>query len=119
MTDWLSEPHPVGATPWSFPPPSEWPDDDLVVTGGDLAPATVIHAYRHGLFPMGLEARGRVLGWWSPNPRGILPLDRVRITGSMRQSAGHYEVRVDTCFAAVVRGCAKPSREGVWISGEL
>jgi leucyl/phenylalanyl-tRNA--protein transferase len=57
-----------------------------------------------------------VLGWWSPDPRGILPLDRLRVTRSMRQSAKRYEIRVDTCFGRVIRGCADPSREGGWIS---
>ena len=38
MTDWLSEPHPVGATPWSFPPPSEWPDDGPAVSLTDVVP---------------------------------------------------------------------------------
>src|SRR5262249_21660427 len=119
VTDWLTRPEPVGDTVWSFPPASEWPDDDLVATGGDLDPATVIHAYRRGLFPMGLHARARVLGWWSPSPRGILPLGGLRVTRSMRQSARRYDVRVDTCFADVIRGCANPARKGVWITGRF
>jgi leucyl/phenylalanyl-tRNA---protein transferase len=117
MTDWLSRPEPVGESAWSFPPHSTWPDDDLIATGGDLAPATLINAYRRGLFPMGLHARARVLAWWSPASRGILPLDRLRITKSMRQSARRYDVRVDTCFVDIMRGCADPSRTGAWITG--
>jgi leucyl/phenylalanyl-tRNA---protein transferase len=107
----------VGHCAWSFPPPSQWPDHDVVATGADLGPATLIAAYRHGLFPM--ELRGRGLAWWSPNPRGIVPLDRLRVTRSMRQSARHYDVRIDTCFADVMRGCANPAREGAWITGEF
>ena len=60
-----------------------------------------------------------VLGWWSPNPRGILPLDRLRITRSMRQSAKHYEIEVDTCFSRVIRACANPSRENGWITEDF
>jgi leucyl/phenylalanyl-tRNA--protein transferase len=56
------------------------------------------------------------LGWWSPNPRGILPLDQLRVTRSTRQSAKRYEIRVDTCFARVIRECADPSREDGWIT---
>ena len=37
----------------------------------------------------------------------------------MRQSARHYEIRIDTCFADVMRGCANPSREGAWITDEF
>jgi len=60
-----------------------------------------------------------VLGWWSPNPRGILPLEGLRVTRSMRQSARRYEIRVDTCFGRVIRECADPSRENGWISEEF
>jgi len=109
----------VGHCTWSFPPSAQWPDQDVVATGADLDPATLIGAYRHGLFPMELQARGRALAWWSPDPRGIVPLDRLRVTRSMRQSARHFEVRIDTCFADVMRGCAAPTREGAWITDEF
>jgi leucyl/phenylalanyl-tRNA---protein transferase len=116
VTDWLSQPQPVGENRWSFPRSSHWPADDLISMGGDLEPATLIAAYRHGIFPMELNALPGVLGWWSPDPRGIVPLDRFRVTRSMRQSARRYDVRVDTCFAAVMRGCANPLREDGWIT---
>lgn len=114
MTDWHTVPVPVGNTPWHFPPASEWPDDDLVAIGADLDPATLINAYRQGLFPMEVRPPGAI-AWWSPNPRGVLPLDGLRVTRSMRQSARHFEVRVDTSFTAVMRGCADPGRQGSWI----
>ena len=60
-----------------------------------------------------------LLGWWSPNPRGILPLDGLRVTRSLRQSAKRYEVRVDTCFGDVIRRCADPSRESGWITKDF
>ncbi len=93
-----------------------WPDEDLIIAGGDLEPATLISAYRQGIFPMEARALPGVLAWWSPNPRGILPLDRLRITRSMRQSAKRYEVRTDTRFIDVMRACADPSREDGWIT---
>ena len=52
------------------------------------------------------------MAWWSPDPRGVLPLDGLRVTRSMRQSARHFEIRVDTAFAEVVAGCADPERHG-------
>ena len=85
----------------------------------DLEPSTVIDAYRRGMFPMGISELAGLLGWWSPNPRGILPLDGLRVTRSMRQSAKRYEIRVNTCFTRVMQGCADPSREGGWITGEI
>ena len=93
-----------------------WSDDDLIVAGGDLEPTTLISAYRQGIFPMEARALPGVLAWWSPNPRGILPLDRLRVTRSMKQSARRYEIRTDTCFADVMRACADPSREDGWIT---
>jgi leucyl/phenylalanyl-tRNA--protein transferase len=86
------------------------------VAGGDLEPTTLISAYRQGIFPMEARALPGVLAWWSPNPRGILPLDRLRVTRSMKQSARRYEIRTDTCFVDVMRACADPSREDGWIT---
>jgi leucyl/phenylalanyl-tRNA--protein transferase len=119
MTDWLARPEPVETARWAFPPPSTWPDRDLIAIGGDLQPATLITAYRAGIFPMVVEAPESILAWWSPDPHGILPLDNLRVTRSLRQSAKRYAVRVDTCFNDVIRACADPSREKAWITGEF
>lgn len=112
-------PQPIGKSRWPLPPHSEWPDSDLVGLGADLAPSTLIDAYQRGLFPMEISEVPGIVGWWSPNPRGILPLDGLRVTRSMRQSAKRYDVRVDTCFTRVIRGCADPSREDGWITDEF
>jgi leucyl/phenylalanyl-tRNA--protein transferase len=119
VTEWSTPPQPVGDTRWSFPPPDKWPDTDLIAVGGDLAPATLINAYRRGIFPMEVTALQGALGWWSPDPRGIVPLDGLRVTRSMRQSAKRFEIRVDTCFEAVMRACGDPSREDGWITEEF
>ena len=92
------------------------PEDDLVAAGADLDPATIITAYCRGIFPMEVDALPDAVAWWSPDPRGVLPLDGLRVTRSMRQSARRYEVRVDTCFTDVIRACADPSREDGWIN---
>jgi leucyl/phenylalanyl-tRNA---protein transferase len=119
VTDWATIPHPVGDSRWSFPPSERWPDSDLIAVGGDLQTETLINAYRRGLFPMEVSALGGKLGWWSPEPRGIVPLDGLRVTRSMRQSAKHFEIRVDTCFTEVMRACGDPSREDGWITREF
>ncbi|MET0998830.1 MAG: leucyl/phenylalanyl-tRNA--protein transferase [Marmoricola sp.] len=114
-------------TSWGFPR-ADSGEGDLVAIGADLAPGTVLAAYRRGLFPMAVDApgaasrhgRGRSeLAWWSPEQRGVLPLSSLRVTHSMRQSARHFEVRVDTAFVEVVSGCADPSRSGGWIDDEI
>lgn len=119
MTEWSSRPQPVGDSRWRLPPPSDWPDGDIVASGGDLEPATLVAAYRLGLFPMSVEASERILGWWSPDPRGIVPLDGLRVTKSMRQSAKRFEIRIDTCFGDVIRACGDPARESGWITDDF
>lgn len=116
---WDAKPQRVGKNLWQLPRASAWPDGDLVALGADLEPATVIDAYRRGMFPMGVAELGDRLGWWSPDPRGVLPLDGLRVTRSMRQSAKHFEIRVDTCFTRVMRGCADPARGDTWITDEF
>ena len=119
MTDWSSTPQPVGESRWSFPPSEHWPDSDLIAVGGDLEPATLVSAYRRAIFPMEVTALRGKLGWWSPEPRGIVPLDHLRVTKSMRRSARRFDVRIDTCFADVMRACGDPSREDGWITEEF
>jgi leucyl/phenylalanyl-tRNA--protein transferase len=103
-------------TPWDFPPPSRWGAEDLVAIGADLAPGTLLAAYRAGLFPMVVDEREAALGWWSPVRRGVLPLDGLRVSRSLRRSARDLEVRIDTAFHQVVAECADPRRPGSWIT---
>lgn len=99
---------------WAFPSASVAGDTEIAGVGADLAPGTLLAAYRQGLFPMRLQAGGPI-GWWSPDPRGIIPLDGLLVSRSLRKSSRRFEVRVDTAFEAVVRGCADPRRPHGWI----
>jgi leucyl/phenylalanyl-tRNA---protein transferase len=110
------------------PPNTAWlldaaradPGDDLVAAGADLEPGTLLAAYRLGLFPMGLGPHGTgAMGWWSPDPRGVIPADGLRVSRSLRQACGRFDVRVDTSFDEVVARCADPSREGRWITPDV
>jgi leucyl/phenylalanyl-tRNA--protein transferase len=92
---------------------------EVVGIGADLAPGTLLAAYRAGLFPMGLEGTDGPLAWWSPVRRGIVPLDNLHVSRSLRRSMRRFDVRVDAAFDDVVRGCADPSREGAWITPEV
>ncbi|HEU4513116.1 MAG TPA: leucyl/phenylalanyl-tRNA--protein transferase [Nocardioidaceae bacterium] len=109
------EPPPTG---WEFPDSLHDIDDDVVGMGADLEPATLLAAYRHGLFPMPGE-RGMPMLWWSPDPRGILPLDRLKVSRSLRTSVRRMEVRVDTAFDEVIRACGDPSRDSGWIDDDI
>lgn len=88
--------------------------------GADLEPGTLLDAYRAGLFPMGLGDDGAApLGWWSPDPRGILRPDQLHISRSLRRSLRTFEVTWDVDFPGVVAGCADPTRTGRWITPEI
>ena len=105
------------ATGWVFPDPTE-SDDDVVAIGADLEPATILAAYQAGLFPMPVkQAAG--MAWWSPVRRGVLPLDGLRVTRSMRQAAKRFTVTMDEAFDGVMTGCADTSRPGGWINADV
>lgn len=108
--------------PSPLPGPDQWADEDLVgLTVGFDAPL-VLRAYANAMFPMPLaEELADVLppapwvGWFSPVRRGILPLDGLRVTRSLRKSARHLEVTVDRAFDEVLAACRAVDRDGGWI----
>ncbi len=110
------------------PAPTQWlldvgaatAGEDLVAVGADLAPGTLLAAYRQSLFPMGLgEHGGQPLGWWSPDPRGVLLPGGLHVSRSLRRSRRGFSLTHDTAFAEVVDACADPSRDGRWITPEI
>lgn len=110
-------------SPWAFPDPSEAGPDDVVAVGADLAPGTVLSAYRTGLFPMHVSEAGagtpQVLAWWSPDPRGVLPLDGLRVSRSLRKACRRFDIRVDTAFDSVIAACASSRGEHGWINDDI
>jgi leucyl/phenylalanyl-tRNA--protein transferase len=103
--------------PWVFPDPRDaGPDEELVGKGADLAPGTLLAAYRRGIFPMPEYGVREPMHWYSPVRRGIVPLDALVVSRSLRRSMRDFEVRVDTAFDEVVTGCADPSRDAGWIT---
>jgi leucyl/phenylalanyl-tRNA--protein transferase len=113
--DRLVEPPP---SVWAFPPVDQADEAGVVAVGGDLEPGTLLTAYRCGLFPMPFGRRGDV-GWWSPDPRGVLPLRALRVSRSLRRSARRFEIRVDEAFEQVIDACADPRRPDGWITAEM
>lgn len=112
-------PTPVDPGPcrYQLPSPDDAEGDELIGVGGDLEPSTLVAAYRSGLFPMPL--RRRTIGWWSPDPRGILPLDGLVVSRSLRRSCARYTTTRDQCFERVVRACGDPRREHGWINDDF
>jgi leucyl/phenylalanyl-tRNA--protein transferase len=94
--------------------------EDLIGIGADLDVATLFEAYSIGVFPMGIGDHGAApIGWWSPDPRGVLRPRELVVSRSLRKAVGHFEIRVDTDFRAVVEACAAPDREGRWITDDI
>jgi leucyl/phenylalanyl-tRNA--protein transferase len=104
-------------TTWVLPPAEQADDRGVVGVGADLEPGTLLAAYRSGLFPMPVDAG--LLAWWSPDPRGILPLDGLVVSRSLRRSCRRYEASLDRDFPAVIAACADPRRPHGWINHDV
>ncbi|MGZ8734477.1 MAG: leucyl/phenylalanyl-tRNA--protein transferase [Acidimicrobiia bacterium] len=102
------------ASRFEFPPPSAADAQGIVGIGADLEPGTMLAAYRSGLFPMRITLGGP-LAWWSPDPRGILPLDGLHVSRSLRRASRRFSITVDTAFRSVMEACADPIRPHGWI----
>lgn len=106
-----------------FPPVSKAlrSPNGLLCAGGDLSPARLVEAYRHGIFPWFSE--GDPILWWSPDPRMVLFPGELRVSRSLRKTLarGTYETRIDTAFRAVMEACAAPrdGHAGTWIVPEM
>ena len=88
--------------------------------GAVLDAHLLLGAYCKGIFPMAMEKRGDI-GWFSPDPRAIIPLDeRFHVPHGLRRALKKnlFEITVDREFKAVMRACAK-RHEGTWISDEI
>ena len=113
-------PTPPPPTPWDFALERVPPGEDLIGIGADLDVATLFEAYSVGVFPMGIGDHGaEPIGWWSPDPRGILRPRELKVSRSLRKAVAHFDVRVDTDFRSVVEACAAPDRDGRWITPEI
>ena len=103
-----------------FPPIDRALDEPngLLAAGGDLSPKRLLSAYSQAIFPWFSE--GQPVLWWSPDPRMVMFVDELKVSRSLRRTVakGHFEIRVDTAFEAVIGACAAPRGEhgGTWIT---
>lgn len=83
----------------------------------------LVSAYASGWFPMAVGDAG--IRWFSPDPRGIIPLDGFHISRRLARviRAGGFEIRINSDFGAVMRACAEVDRNdddaGTWIDSEI
>lgn len=87
------------------------------MSGEQLTPFLIRYGYRQGAFPMTMED-GKV-AWFQPRMRALFPLDGIHVSRSLAKTirSGKYEIRFDTAFEEVMRGCLRPSDN--WISEEF
>jgi leucyl/phenylalanyl-tRNA---protein transferase len=105
-------------TSWLLPSAESADETEIVGVGADLEPGTLLGAYRSGLFPMRV-GRGGPVAWWSPDPRGVLPLDGFHESRSLRRSRRRFSISVDTAFEDVMQACAEPHRAHGWIDDDF
>lgn len=112
-------PRAVGPSRWEIPDPQRADADGVVGVGADLQPATLVEAYRRGVFPWPHE--GMPLPWFSPDPRGVIPVDEIHASRSLRRTLRRsgWTTTMDTAFGAVVDACSHERDEGTWITPEM
>ncbi len=93
-----------------------------MAVGGDLRPERLLLAYRQGIFPWYEE--GLPILWHSPDPRCVLPTDRLHVSRSLRRTLRHhvFDVRYDRAFGRVIRACKEARRagqRGTWITDAM
>ncbi len=88
-----------------------------------LTPDILLAAYAAGVFPMAESAEDPELFWVDPHHRGILPLDGFHVPNRLRRVVrqGSFEIRCDSAFEDVIRGCAEATekRPNTWINDEI
>jgi leucyl/phenylalanyl-tRNA--protein transferase len=82
-----------------------------------ISPELLLTAYRQGVFPM--AERDGTIYWYSPDPRGVLPLEEFHVPHGLRRTLAkaNFEVRINTAFGAVIEGCA--NRRETWIDTQI
>lgn len=65
-----------------------------------------------------MAVEGGAIGWFSPDPRGIMPLDTFHVPARLARTlrAHPFEVTVNRDFEGVIRACAARPDDGTWIS---
>jgi leucyl/phenylalanyl-tRNA--protein transferase len=104
-----------------FPPVHLAGPDGLLAMGGDLSPARLLEAYRHGIFPW---YEGSPILWWCPNPRFVLFPEELKIARSMKPLLNRqaFSFTTNTAFTEVIHFCKNSYRsgqDGTWITDEV
>ena len=84
-----------------------------------IDPEMLLRAYAIGVFPMSDSRDADEVFWVEPRRRAILPLDRFKLSKSLRKTlrSGDFTVTADRAFGDVILACA--DREETWINAEI
>lgn len=109
----------VGPSRWEIPDGTRADPDGVVGVGADLRPATLVEAYRHGVFPWPHE--GMPTPWFSPDPRAVFWVDRMHVSRSLRRTLRRsgWTTTMDRIFREVVAACGEDRSDGTWITPEM
>ena len=93
----------------------------LLAFGGDLSARRLLLAYSSGVFPW--FSQDEPIMWWSPDPRGILPLDNFKCSKSLKKFARNcdYHITINCAFDEAIDICAAIPRDdsGTWITDDM
>ncbi len=88
-----------------------------------ITPHILLRAYAAGIFPMAESAEDNALYWIEPEERGVIPLDGLHVSRSLRRRVRQrrFEIRIDSDFAAVIAVCAAKTaeRKTTWINSRI
>lgn len=89
----------------------------------ELTPELLLRAYTVGVFPMAESRDAEDISWIDPRSRGILPLDNIHISRSLKKTVrkGLLEIRCNSDFSGVITECAKRTRgrRETWINPQI
>src|SRR5260221_4886320 len=105
-----------------FPPGELAEEDWIIAIGGDLRPERLLLAYQNGIFPWPHE--DYPLMWFCPPKRFVLRPQSVHLGRTLQKAMrkSPYEIRFDTSFEDVMRGCQSAKRhgqDGTWITDDM
>ena len=104
-------------------PPVEEAVDGLLALGGNLETATLVEAYKRGIFPWPFS-EDKPVAWFSPDPRGVLEWGRLHIPRSFKKflKKHSFAIHYNRDFDRIIERCAQIPRKNqseTWITPEM
>jgi leucyl/phenylalanyl-tRNA---protein transferase len=87
------------------------------MTGNELTPWLIRYAYERACFPMTMD--DGTIGWFQPDRRCLFPIEGIHVSRSLAKTIrqGRFEIRFDSAFELVMRGCFRPGDN--WLSEDF